>query len=134
VAHGLDEGSELVVWVRAVATALLAGVIAKIILFPPGGLADVRSWFGSWPWRSDSPPSCWCAARSWRAYWPGGGAGPGRVLVGRLIEMSRHPRPVRLAALVAPVPLVPQCTIFDTGSAASNGRHRDPHLCHKWQY
>jgi branched-subunit amino acid transport protein len=42
VAHGLDEGSELVVWVRAVATALLAGVVAKIILFPPGGLADVR--------------------------------------------------------------------------------------------
>ena len=42
VAHGLDESSELVVWVRAVATALLAGVVAKIILFPPGGLADVR--------------------------------------------------------------------------------------------
>jgi hypothetical protein len=41
-AHGLDEGSELVVWVRAVATALLAGVVAKIILFPPGGLADVQ--------------------------------------------------------------------------------------------
>jgi hypothetical protein len=42
VAHGLDESSELVVWVRAVATALLAGVVAKIILFPPGGLADVH--------------------------------------------------------------------------------------------
>ncbi len=42
VAHGLDEGSELVIWVRAVATALLAGVVAKIILFPPGGLADLR--------------------------------------------------------------------------------------------
>ena len=41
VAHGLDEGSELVIWVRAVATALLAGVVAKIILFPPGGLAAV---------------------------------------------------------------------------------------------
>jgi hypothetical protein len=41
VAHGLDESSELVIWVRAVATALLAGVVAKIILFPPGGLADV---------------------------------------------------------------------------------------------
>ena len=41
VAHGLDEGSELVIWVRAVAPALLAGVVAKIILFPPGGLADV---------------------------------------------------------------------------------------------
>jgi hypothetical protein len=41
VAHGLDDSSELVVWVRAVATALLAGVVAKIVLFPPGGLADV---------------------------------------------------------------------------------------------
>jgi hypothetical protein len=41
VAHGLDEGSELIIWVRAVATGLLAGVIAKIILFPPGGLAEV---------------------------------------------------------------------------------------------
>jgi hypothetical protein len=41
VAHGLDETSELVIWVRAVATALLAGVVAKIILLPPGGLADV---------------------------------------------------------------------------------------------
>jgi hypothetical protein len=40
-AHGLDEGSELVVWVRAVATALLAAVVAKIIFFPPGALADV---------------------------------------------------------------------------------------------
>jgi hypothetical protein len=42
VAHGLDEGSQLVIWVRAVATGLLAGVVAKIVLFPPGGLADVR--------------------------------------------------------------------------------------------
>jgi branched-subunit amino acid transport protein len=42
VAHGLDEGSELVIWVRAVATGLLAGVVAKIVLFPPGGLADVQ--------------------------------------------------------------------------------------------
>src|SRR5258708_33733111 len=41
VAHGLDESSDLVIWVRAVATGLLAGVVAKIILFPPGGLADV---------------------------------------------------------------------------------------------
>jgi hypothetical protein len=41
VAHGLDESSELFIWVRAVATALLAGVVAKIVLFPPGGLADV---------------------------------------------------------------------------------------------
>jgi hypothetical protein len=40
-AHGIDEESELFVWARAVATAVLAGVIAKILLFPPGALADV---------------------------------------------------------------------------------------------
>ena len=40
-AHGLDEDSEIVLWVRAVATAVLAGVIAKIVLFAPGALADV---------------------------------------------------------------------------------------------
>jgi hypothetical protein len=39
--RGLDERSEILVWVRAVATAILAGVIAKITLFPPGALASV---------------------------------------------------------------------------------------------
>jgi branched-subunit amino acid transport protein len=38
---GVDEGSELLVWVRAVATAILAGVIAQILEFPPGALASV---------------------------------------------------------------------------------------------
>ena len=41
VAHGLDEQSEPVILLRAIATALLAGVVAKIALFPPAGLADV---------------------------------------------------------------------------------------------
>ena len=40
-AHGIDEESELFMWARAVATAVLAGVIAKILLFPPGVLANV---------------------------------------------------------------------------------------------
>jgi branched-subunit amino acid transport protein AzlD len=40
-ARGIDEGSELFTWTRAVATAVLAGVIAKIVLFPPGALASV---------------------------------------------------------------------------------------------
>ena len=40
-AHGLDEESELLVWVRAVAVAILAGVIAKLVLFSPGSLAQV---------------------------------------------------------------------------------------------
>lgn len=41
VSHGIDEGSELIVWVRAIATAILTGVVAKIIVFAPGALAGV---------------------------------------------------------------------------------------------
>ena len=41
---GIDEGSELLVWVRAVATAILAGVIAQILVSPPGALAGVPDW------------------------------------------------------------------------------------------
>jgi branched-subunit amino acid transport protein len=41
---GIDEGSELLVWVRAVATAVLAGVIAQILVQPPGALASVPGW------------------------------------------------------------------------------------------
>lgn len=41
LARGLDEDSEIVVWSRAVATAILAGVIAKLILFSSGGLATI---------------------------------------------------------------------------------------------
>lgn len=39
--RGIDEESELFTWARAVATAVLAGVIAKIVVFAPGVLADV---------------------------------------------------------------------------------------------
>jgi hypothetical protein len=39
-ARGLDEDSEIVVWVRAVATAILGGVIAKLTIFAPGVLAQ----------------------------------------------------------------------------------------------
>lgn len=38
---GVDEQSDLLVWVRAVATAILAGVIAQILVVPPGALASV---------------------------------------------------------------------------------------------
>jgi hypothetical protein len=41
LARGLDEDSQVVVWSRAVATAILAGVIAKLILFPAGALAGI---------------------------------------------------------------------------------------------
>ena len=39
--RGLDEGSEIILWVRGVATALVAAGVAKIVLFPPGALAGV---------------------------------------------------------------------------------------------
>jgi hypothetical protein len=41
LARGLNEDSEIVVWSRAVATAILAGVIAKLILFSSGALANI---------------------------------------------------------------------------------------------
>ena len=39
--RGIDEGSELIVWVRAVATAILTGVVSKIVVFAPGALGGV---------------------------------------------------------------------------------------------
>jgi hypothetical protein len=44
LARGLDEDSEVVVWSRAVATAILAGVIAKLILFSTGALDVIPLW------------------------------------------------------------------------------------------
>ena len=54
---GVDEGSELLVWVRAVATAILAGVIAQILVSPPGALASVPDWLRTARWRADSQAS-----------------------------------------------------------------------------
>ena len=39
--RGLDEQSEIILWVRAVATALIAAVVARIVFIPPGALAGV---------------------------------------------------------------------------------------------
>ena len=39
--RGLNEDSEVVVWSRAVATAILAGVVAKLIVFASGSLATI---------------------------------------------------------------------------------------------
>jgi hypothetical protein len=41
LARRLNEGAEILVWVRAVATAILAGVIGKLIFFPAGALTSV---------------------------------------------------------------------------------------------
>lgn len=37
----IREDSEILIWVRAVATAILAGVIVQILIVPPGALAIV---------------------------------------------------------------------------------------------
>jgi hypothetical protein len=39
--RGLDEDSQVIVWVRAVATAMLAGVLAQLILASSGALAMI---------------------------------------------------------------------------------------------
>ena len=41
VSRGLDDGSELIIWVRAIATATLTGVVGKIVGFAPGALGAV---------------------------------------------------------------------------------------------
>jgi hypothetical protein len=41
LARGLNEDSEIVVWSRAIATAILAGVVAQLILFSPGALTTI---------------------------------------------------------------------------------------------
>ena len=40
LAGNLSEDRPILLWVRAVATSLVAAVIAKLILFPTGGLGD----------------------------------------------------------------------------------------------
>jgi hypothetical protein len=56
-AHGIADETELFLWVRSVAIAVLAGVIAKLILFPPGALASVPLVFASAPSGADSSRS-----------------------------------------------------------------------------
>jgi hypothetical protein len=41
LSSGLSEDSPVIEWVKAVSTALVAGLVGRIILFPPGALADV---------------------------------------------------------------------------------------------
>ncbi len=44
LARGIDESSPWLSWVRAVATALLAGVVGKLLLSPNGALATLPLW------------------------------------------------------------------------------------------
>lgn len=40
----IDLESEILDWVRAVSTALIAGLVARLVILPAGALADVPSW------------------------------------------------------------------------------------------
>ena len=44
LARGVREDSEVLVWVRAVATTLVAGVVVKLLAGPTGALAIVPLW------------------------------------------------------------------------------------------
>ncbi|GGK48138.1 AzlD domain-containing protein [Salinarimonas ramus] len=44
LSRGLDENAEILVFVRAVATTLLAAVVAKLLVFPSGALVLVPLW------------------------------------------------------------------------------------------
>jgi hypothetical protein len=39
--RNIDEGAEILVWVRAVATAIIGCVVMQVLLVPPGALASV---------------------------------------------------------------------------------------------
>ena len=41
LSSGFSEDSAIIAWVKAVSMALVAGLVARIVLFPPGALADV---------------------------------------------------------------------------------------------
>ena len=58
VARGIDEDSELIIWVRAVAVAILAAVIAKLVVVSPGALANVPLRCGSAPSPADLQHAC----------------------------------------------------------------------------
>ncbi len=44
LAGDIDENSESLVFVRAIATRLMAAVIAKLVLYPEGALASTQQW------------------------------------------------------------------------------------------
>ena len=41
LSRGVKEDAEILVWVRAVSTALVAGLVARMVLLPAGALASV---------------------------------------------------------------------------------------------
>jgi Branched-chain amino acid transport protein (AzlD) len=57
-AGNLDENAEILVFIRALATALVAAVIAKLVLYPEGTLALSPLWL-----------RLTCVAAGFAAYW-----------------------------------------------------------------
>lgn len=41
LSRGIDEDAEILIWVRTVSTALVAGLVARMVLLPAGALASV---------------------------------------------------------------------------------------------
>jgi hypothetical protein len=44
LSRGIDDDSEIIIWVRTVATAILTGVVGKLIMTAPGSLGTVPMW------------------------------------------------------------------------------------------
>ena len=85
---GVDEGSEVLVWVRAVATAILAGVIAQILVLPRcacerAGLSALRCRSAGFRFPPGAIDLC---RRDRRRNRPGR-----REMVARLIAAARNP-------------------------------------------
>lgn len=43
LSSGLSEEGPVIAWVKAVSTALVAGLVARIVTFPPGALAEINT-------------------------------------------------------------------------------------------
>ena len=41
LSSGISEDGPFIAWVKAVSTALVAGLVARIVIFPPGALAEI---------------------------------------------------------------------------------------------
>lgn len=44
IGRGIDPDSDVLLWVRAVATAIIAAFVANVVFFPTGGLAETPLW------------------------------------------------------------------------------------------
>ena len=67
--RGLNEDSQIVVWVRAVATAILAGVLAQLVMTTTGALAAIPLFVRIGAALSALRRSCWRAGRCSSAFW-----------------------------------------------------------------